>query len=232
MNEKIDELKHGLVVSCQADDDSPLNSPFILSRMAMAAELGGACGIRADKPQNIKEIKNVVSIPIIGIYKRKYKNSKVYITPTWREAKEVIESGADILALDATFRKRPGRFELKELIDKIKSYSSIPIIADVATFDQAKMAMEYGADMIATTLLGYTEETAKREVPDLNLIRKMSNTLKVTVVAEGGIRLPDEAHQAIKAGAEVVVVGTAITDITWITGKFAEKFIKPLDLHK
>lgn len=116
----LNSIKGGIIVSCQALKQEPLHSSYIMSRMAYAAMVGGAVGIRANGGEDIKRIKETVSLPVIGLVKALYDASSVYITPTLREAKEAIRAGADILAMDATDRKRPGIHDLKELKSEAK----------------------------------------------------------------------------------------------------------------
>ena len=215
----IDELFQGFIVSCQAEENSPLDESLILSGMAAAAVKGGAIGIRANMPRNIRSIKKRTGALVIGIYKKKYKNSSVYITPTFHEAKEVIDAGADMIAIDCTDRERPEE-NLETLIKKIRSYSDVPILADIATFKEAKNAYNLGVEAVATTLLSYTKKTENESAPDFNLVQELSNEMPIPVFVEGHIRSPEQAFQAIQAGAYAVVVGTAITSISWSTSQY------------
>ncbi|KLU39463.1 MAG: N-acetylmannosamine-6-phosphate 2-epimerase [Limnochordia bacterium] len=218
-----EKLAGGIVVSCQAKAGTALDDPYILSQLAKAAEDGGAVGIRASLPRNIRAIKSKVSIPVIGIYKQEYPDSPVYITPTFKEAKEVIDAGADIIAIDATLRKRPNGQDLAELVQQIRSYKDIPIMADISTFEEAKAASELGFDLVATTLLGYTEETRDRSAPDMELVQRIASEISTPLIVEGRIKSPEIAALAIASGAFAVVVGTAITDITWVTEQYVEQ---------
>jgi N-acylglucosamine-6-phosphate 2-epimerase len=219
----LEKLAGGIIVSCQANPGSPLDDPSILAQLAKAAEAGGAVGIRANLPRNIRAVKSKVQVPVIGLYKQDYPDSPVYITPTFREAKEVIEAGADILAIDATLRKRPNGETLAELVERIRSCSPIPLMADIATFAEAKAASELGFDLIATTLVGYTEETRGVQAPDMELIRRISREISTPLIVEGRVHSPETAALAVENGAFAVVVGTAITDITWVTARYAER---------
>lgn len=216
--EVIEKLEGSIIVSCQAKVGEPLDKPEVLAALAEAAEKGGAMGIRANWPRNIKKIKKRIDIPIIGIYKKEYNNSKVYITPTFKEAKEIIDIGVEILALDATRRSRPDNKNLKELVWQIRNYSSdVLLMADIATYEEAVFADDLGFDLIATTLLSYTEETKNHEAPDMNLVAKISSALDTPVIVEGKVHTAEQAASAVENGAYAVVIGTAITNIRWVT---------------
>ncbi len=221
----IEKLARGIIVSCQSKPGGPLDDACILSQLARAAELGGAVGIRANLPHNIKAIKSAVNVPVIGIYKQEYPGSSVYITPTITEAKMTIDAGADIIAIDGTLRKRPKGQELPELIQQIRNYKKIPIMADIATFEEAMKVCELGVDLIATTLLGYTEETKSLQAPDMELIQALSARLSTPVIVEGRVQSPEVARAALNHGAFAVVVGTAITDITWVTEQYVKSMV-------
>ena len=216
-------LKRGLIVSCQAREGEPTDSPVILAAMAKSALMGGAVGIRANGPENVSEIKKNLSLPIIGIYKQNHPDCEVYITPTFEAAKEVVEAGSDIIAVDATERSRPGDFKAPELIKKIRSELDIPVMADISTLEEGVKAEEWGADIIATTLAGYTDYTKSIECADLELLKRLVESVKVPVIAEGRYNTPELAAEAIRIGAYGVVVGTAITRPNWITEQFVRK---------
>lgn len=218
----LEKIRGGLIVSCQAPEDSPLRSPIFMAAMAKAAERGGAVGIRANGPEDIRAIKQVCTVPVIGIYKRREPNFEVYITPDFQSAEAVIQAGADIVALDGTQRRRPGNLDLKTLIATIKSKFNVLIMADIATVEEALTAEAYGADLVATTLSGYTKETAYRRDlgPDLELVHALCKKVRVPVIAEGRIWTPEQACEALRLGAWAVVVGTAITNPEAITARF------------
>lgn len=221
-------FERGLVVSCQASEGDPLYLPGYMARMALAAEMGGAVGIRANKPADIRDIKATVSLPVIGIYKKDYPDFDVRITPTIKEAIEIINAGTDVVALDATDRQRPEGEDLAALIRRIKSEYDIPVMADVATLKEGISACEAGADAVATTLSGYTPYTPKTEEPDLALVRDLSNLLEVPIVAEGRYWTPEQAASAIENGAYLVVIGSAITRPQMITERFHKKIKQSL----
>lgn len=212
----------GLIVSCQAEHGSPLDSPEVFAAMAAAAEEGGATAIRANLPRNIAAIRERVTIPIIGIYKKVHVGYDVYITPTFEEARAVAEAGADIIAIDATARPRPEGETLERLIDRIHRELRLPVMADIATLQEAERAAELGADLIATTLCGYTAETIDWDVPNRQLIEGIARRVAIPLLVEGRVHTPQMARQVREWGAQAVVVGTAITDITWVTRQYRE----------
>lgn len=221
VKDTLERIYGGLIVSCQARVGSPLYGPRFMAAMAVAAERGGAVGIRADGPANIRAIRRATSLPIIGIYKRYVLGSDVYITPDVTSARAVIRAGADIVAVDGTERPRPGGITLGELIRAIKNAYSVLVMADISTVEEALAAVRAGADIVATTLSGYTPATAHKRVgPDLDLVRKLVNCVQVPVIAEGRFWTPEEARQAIRLGAHAVVIGTAITNPEAITARF------------
>lgn len=216
-------INKGLIVSCQALEDEPLHSSFIMGRMAKAAVQGGAVGIRANSNQDILEIKRNVDVPIIGIVKRDYENSDIYITPTMTEIDELIEVGVDIIALDATQRLRPGNITLKEFIDKIREkYGNVLLMADCSTYDEAIYADKIGFDFIGTTLVGYTVQSKGIHIDtnDFELIRNIINSVSKPVIAEGNIDTPEKAKRVLELGCYSVVVGSIITRPKVITEKF------------
>ena len=185
-----DLLKGGLIVSCQALEDEPLHSAFIMGRMARAAKEGGACGIRANTVEDIKEIRKNVSLPIIGIVKCNYAKSPVYITPTLKEVDELMTIKPEIIALDATNRDRPDGKSLKEFFDEVKEkYPEQLFMADCSTVEEAVYADKMGFDFIGTTLVGYTDSSKedKIEANDFQIIREILKQVKHPVIAEGNI---------------------------------------------
>lgn len=200
----------GLIVSCQASGDNPLRETRLMALMARAAVLGGAVGIRANGAADIRAIRAEIASPIIGINKIG-DPARVFITPTVESALEVIEAGADAIAIDGTLRLRPGGLSLAEQIRRIKDLSEVPIMADVDSFDAGIAAREAGADAVATTLSGYTSGMVP-EHPDIELIERLSAVLDCPIVAEGHLRTRADAVAARLAGAHAVVIGTAITN--------------------
>ena len=214
MNEKVESLKGKLIVSCQALPHEPLHSSFIMGRMALAAKEGGAYGIRANTKEDIAEIQTQVDLPVIGIVKRDYEDSKVYITPTMKEINELMEVKPDIIALDATHSLRPGGRTLDEFYREIrKSYPEQLLMADCSTVEEALHADQLGFDFIGTTLVGYTDQSRdlKIESNDFEIIRQIVAKVKHRVIAEGNINTPEKAKRVIELGAFSVVVGSIIT---------------------
>lgn len=216
----IEHLRGGLIVSCQAPADSPLNDPHVISAMALTAEQQGAVGVRLNGPAHISAARSRIKIPIIGIEKVVTPNSEVYITPTFAVAEQVVRSGADLIALDATRRERPGQEKIEALIRRLREELKISVIADVATFEEGLFAADCGADIVATTLCGYTRDTAGTQLPAFELLEKLASRLDVPVICEGGIASPENCRHAFECGAFAVVVGTAITGITQLIKNF------------
>lgn len=225
MNEKIEQLKGKLIVSCQALPDEPLHSSFIMGRMALAASMGGARGIRANTKEDIKEIQSQVDLPIIGIVKRDYDDSEVYITPTMREIEELMEVKPEIIAMDATVSKRPGQKSLDEFFHEVKEkYPDQLLMADCSTVEEALHADELGFDFIGTTMVGYTKQSRgdRIEANDFEILRTIVAKAKHRVIAEGNINTPAKAKRVIELGAFSVVVGSIITRPQLITKSFVE----------
>lgn len=216
------QLKGGLIVSCQAPAGDPLRDPAMMAAMARAAELAGAVGIRANEPGDVAAIRQAVRLPIIGIFKQQTEGYPVYITPTLESARAVVEAGADIVAIDATPRRRVEGLSPQELIDAIHNELHVPVMADISTFEEGVAAAQAGADIVATTLSGYTEESNPGVLkgPDIELVRRLSTVLPVPVICEGRIHTPADLKAVFEAGAFAAVVGTAITRPQWITEQF------------
>ena len=225
-NQKISQLKGKLIVSCQALPHEPLQSSFIMGRMALAAREGGACGIRANTKEDIKEIQSQVDLPIIGIVKRDYPDCSVYITPTMKEIDELMEVRPEIIALDATGRLRPDGVTLDEFFAQAREkYPDQLWMADCSTVEEALHADSLGFDFIGTTMVGYTEESRglKIEADDFNILREIISSASHPVIAEGNIDTPQKAKRVIELGAYCVVVGSIITRPQLITRSFAQE---------
>lgn len=223
MNNLIENWRGGLIVSCQAPENSPLAKPEIIAAFAETAEQNGAVGVRIDSPQNISAVKERVKIPVLGIYKIVSDFSEVYITPTFNSAKQIAEAGADILALDATFRTRPNDENLKNIVGQIKTDLKKIVMADVATFEEGINAAEnIGFNAVITTLSGYTEETKHIIKPDFELLEKLAKRLNLPVICEGRLGSTEDVRRAFDCGAFAVVVGGAITGIDKLVTKFVQ----------
>lgn len=213
-------IKPGLIVSCQALPHEPLFGSKTMAKMAVAALEGGAVAIRANTAKDINLINKTIEgkLPIIGLVKKDYLDSEVYITATLKEVKELIKSRADIIALDATHRKRPNNESLVSLVQYIRTHSKAQIMADISTLEEALEAEKLGFEYISTTLRGYTQQTKDIVIPDVDFIKNLKSKItKAIVVAEGGIRLIDQIQAIKNAGVEHIVIGSAITRPQLIT---------------
>lgn len=230
MEDRIENLRGKLIVSCQALPHEPLHSSFIMGRMALAACQGGACGIRANTKEDIEEIRRNVDLPVIGIMKRDYEGCEVYITPTMKEVDELMEAAPEIIAVDATGRMRPGNVTLDDFFHQIKEkYPDQLLMADCSTVEEALHADALGFDFIGTTMVGYTKasEGMRIEENDFEILRKIVAGAKHRVIAEGNINTPQKARRVIELGAFSVVVGSIITRPQLITKSFAEALEAP-----
>ena len=222
---RVEQLKGKLVVSCQALPHEPLHSSYIMGKMALAAKEGGAVGIRANTKEDIKEIQSQVDLPIIGIVKRDYEGSEVYITPTMKEVDELMEVRPEISAVDATGALRPGELTLDAFFHQIKEkYPEQLLMADCSTIEEALHADELGFDFIGTTMVGYTPQSQgmKIEADDFYILRQIVEHASHPVIAEGNIDTPAKAKRVIELGAFCVVVGSVITRPQLVTRAFAQ----------
>ena len=218
----IDSIKGGIVVSCQAHEEDGLYGPENMALMAKAAELGGAVGIRADDPKHIAAIRRTVKLPIIGIYKEDVEGYETRITLNMDRVKDIVEAGSDIIALDVTNRPHPYGTTGIEMIKQIKEKYGCLVMADISTFEEGVAAAEAGADIVATTLSGYTSYSPHVEGPDFALVKRLAQTVKVPVICEGRIASPEHARRLLRMGAHAIVVGSMITRPMWITKQYAE----------
>lgn len=217
----MEQIKGGLIVSCQALAHEPLHSPYIMSRMAYAAMLGGAKGIRANSKEDIQAIKETVDLPIIGIVKRDYENCDIYITTTMKEIEELVEVGVEIIALDATERMRPDGMSLETFFKEVRArYPEQLFMADCSTYEEGVRAEQLGFDFVGTTLSGYTPYTKGRSLPDYEMMTRLVQDLNIPIIAEGGIWSPEQLKEALACGAFAAVVGTAITRPMDITKRY------------
>ncbi|MFG2099966.1 N-acetylmannosamine-6-phosphate 2-epimerase [Micromonospora echinaurantiaca] len=219
MNRLVEQLRRRLVVSCQAYPGEPMRDPDTMRRVALAVARGGAAGIRAQGLADIAAIRDAVDLPLIGLWKDG--DDDVFITPTLDHALAVARAGAHVVALDGTSRPRPDGRTLGETVAAVKERTGALVMADCSTLEEGVAAAAAGADLVGTTLAGYTAYTSKQPGPDLDLVARLATAIDVPVVAEGRIHRPEQAAQALRAGAWTVVVGTAITHPTTITGWFA-----------
>ena len=225
MERSIESVFHKLIVSCQALPEEPLHSSFIMGRMAVAAKEGGAGGIRANSVEDIREIKKNVDLPIIGIIKRDYPGCSVRITPTIREVDELMQVKPDVIAVDATCRRRPDGRKLEEFYAEIREkYPQQLLMADCSTMQEMLYADKLGFDFIGTTLVGYTEESKGCQIKknDFELIRELIKRVKHPVIGEGNINTPQKLKRVMEIGVYSVVIGSAITRPQLITKKFTD----------
>ena len=223
--ELLNKLKGGLIVSCQVQPDDPVYSMDFVLKMAQAAEWAGAAGIRANSPDQIKMIREHVNLPLIGLYKIWHEDTDVFITPTLDAARQVWDAGADIIALDCTdqitHEGKPA-WELLPLVQK--EIADALIFADVSTYEEAKRAVDLGADIVGPTLYGYTETTKHIEEPNLREFARMCRDFgdRAFMIMEGHIYTPEDAVKCLYLGADAVVVGSAITRPHLIAKRFVD----------
>ena len=223
--ERVEQIKGKLIVSCQALENEPLHSSFIMGRMARAAKEGGASGIRANTKADIVEIKKNVDLPVIGIVKKDYPDSKVYITPTMAEVDEAVDAGAEIIAVQATDDLRPNGKTLADFFTEMKKkYPKQFFMADCSTIDEARFADHLGFDFIGTTMVGYTQQSNNLKIADndFEIIREILQSVKHPVIAEGNINTPEKARRVLDIGCYSVVVGSIITRPQLITRTFVD----------
>jgi N-acylglucosamine-6-phosphate 2-epimerase len=221
VSDPLEALRGGLVVSTQAPEGSPLAATAHMVAMARAADAGGATGIRAEGTGDVRAIKDAVGLPLIGLLKRHVPGSEVYITPELSDARAVAEAGADIVAVDATLRPRPGGVSADRFLAELACELPQPVLADVDSLAAGRAARAAGAAAVATTLAGYTGGGEVPAEPDVELVAALAAELDCPVLAEGRYATPDQARAALDAGAFAVVVGTAITDPVALTRRFA-----------
>ena len=219
--ERLEALRGKLVVSAQAYPGEPMRHPQTMAQMAASAVIGGAAAIRVQGLADIQFTRSAVEVPVIGLFKDGHEG--VFITPTVHHALAVAQAGAHIVALDGTRRERPDGKSLAQTIKAVHELSGALVMADCGSLDDALAAAEAGADLVGTTLAGYTGERPKTDGPDLELLEQIATAgLECPLVAEGRIHTPAQARLALEAGAFAVVVGTAITHPATITSWFSD----------
>ncbi len=225
----INEIKNNIIVSCQALEHEPLHSSFIMSKMALAAKQGGAKGIRANSVSDIKAIKEEVDLPIIGIIKKDYDDSPVFITATMEEVDKLVEVGVEIIAMDATSQVRPDNIVLDDFFSAVKKkYPNQLFMADCSTIEEMIHASKIGFDFVAPTLVGYTSYTTgtKIEHDDFKIIRDTLECIDTPMIAEGNIDTPQKVNRVLELGCLSVVVGSIITRPQIITKRFVDALVK------
>lgn len=216
MSTLLDEMRGGLLVSCQPVTGGPLDHPSIVAAFAQAALNGGAIGLRIEGLANLAAVRSKTRVPIIGLIKSDLEDSPVRITPKIEHIRALVDKGADVVAVDATDRERP--VAITELVAAIKSAGALAM-ADCATKEEGRHAADLGFDILASTMSGYAVGP-ETDGPDLNLVRELAKTGKF-VVAEGRYHTPAQAAAAMGAGASAVVAGSAITRPEHVTSWFA-----------
>lgn len=210
------QLQRGLIVSVQAPEGSPMRQPEVIAAMAEASLNNGAVGVRLESPEHIGAVRRrCPDALIVGLWKRSFEDSPVYITPGWEEIQAVWAAGADVIALDATERHRPQGAALAELVQRACGELGAVLMADVDSVANGLRAAALGCAWVGTTLFGYTEATAASKPPAWDLLAPLRQQLPADalLICEGGIATADQATRALQAGADAVVVGTAITGV-------------------
>ncbi len=223
------EIKGKLIVSCQALEGEPLyiEDNSVMPLMARAAKQAGAAAIRTNGVRDVIGIKEETNLPIIGIIKKGYEGYEQYITVTMDEIDQLVQAGADIIAMDCTLRERVDGRSVSEFIQTIKEkYPQIILMADISNLEEGINAWKAGIDMVGTTLSGYTEYTLKLEEPDFKLIEDLAKNIDIPIIAEGRIHTPEQATKALDLGAHAVVVGGAITRPLEIATRFVDAISK------
>ncbi len=215
----LEALRGGLIVSVQAEAGSPLNSPETIALLARAAVANGAAGLRVEGLARIAAVRRATPVPVIGIVKRSYAGYEPYITASEREIAEVTAAGATVVAFDATARPRPGGRDVAAVVAAIHARGLLAM-ADCATADDVGRAAGAGAQIVATTLCGYTEQTRGTALPALDLVRACA-AVGAFAICEGGVASVADLRAAFAAGADAVVVGTAITNVDVLVRRFA-----------
>jgi N-acylglucosamine-6-phosphate 2-epimerase len=215
----LDDLRGSLIVSVQAEATSLLNVPETIALLARCAVQNGAAGVRIEGLERIRAVRAALDVPIVGLVKRADAQFAPYITPSAEDARAIAEAGAQIVAFDATMRPRKGGASVAGLISAIHTRGALAM-ADCSSLEDGRQASEAGADIVATTLAGYTAETSWLALPALDLVAGLA-ALHPFAVCEGGIANPEAARAAFEAGASAIVVGTAITNVDALVRRFA-----------
>lgn len=220
----LDALRGKLIVSVQAPSGTALDDPYVLAAMARAAQDAGAAAVRMQGIANLRAARERVSVPIIGIVKRRCAGFEPFITPTLDDARQIAAVGCEIVAFDVTRRPRPDGSSTRDVAAAIHQGGALAM-ADCAEPDDGLEATSSGVDVLATTLCGYTAGTEGVPLPALELVRAFARTGKF-VICEGGIRVPKRGRAALDAGADAIVVGNAITGLARLVGDFREALAK------
>lgn len=217
---QIDLLRQGLVVSCQAGPESPLNSPNMIAALAKSSEMGGAIGFRVDRPENVAEVRRISTLPIIGINKIHTPGFELFITPTFASAEAVVAAGANLVAIEATCLPRPNGETFKEIVEKVHKQLNVPVMADIGTLEHAIKALEDDADIIATTMATSEPYGKPENGPAIHLVRTLVKMTDRPIIVEGQVWTIEDLRACFDAGAHAVVIGSAITVPQFITERF------------
>ena len=221
MSDIIEALRGGLIGSCQAYPGEPMLHPQTMTQVAQSVVRGGAVGVRLKGLDDLRLARSVLHVPIIGLVK--VGNVGVYITPTLKDALAVAETGCEIVAIDGTRRPRPDGYSLRETITEVqRQFPGTLLMADCGSLDDGLASRDAGADLVGTTLAGYSGERQATHGPDLELVEDLSEHIDVPIIAEGRIHNASEAAQALQRGALAVTIGTAITHPESITRWFCD----------
>lgn len=223
--ELFDLLKGNVIVSCQALPGEPLyvEDKSIMYLMARAAKAAGSPAIRTSSIRDVKDIKEETKLPVIGLIKKNYEGSEVYITPTMKEVDDLVKAEADIVALDCTFSKRVNDEPINIFIKNIKEkYPNIVLMADISTYEEGINAYKCGVDIIGTTMNGYTDQSIEANISNLELVSRLAKEVPIPIIAEGKIHYPYQVKEMLDAGAFAVVVGGAITRPLEIAKRFID----------
>lgn len=225
----IDQLKDGLIVSCQAKPDDPIYLPGIIEKMAEAAIWGGASGLRLDRPENVSAVRKQTQLPIIGLWKQYDNQSPVFITPNIEAVEAILDAGADIVAIDGTDRNNAQGEKAYRLIHEVKNrHPDVLILADIRNDHDALLALNAGADFVAPTLYRFDPNAVSTEAPDFKMLTRIVHATadKGLVFMEGKIHTPEEAMESLYLGAHAVVVGSTITRPHLTTKRFTQKLTR------
>ena len=217
------KIRGQMIVSCQAVPGEALyvEEQSIMYLMARAAKLAGSPAIRTSSIRDVIAIKEETGLPVIGLIKITYPGYESYITPTMKEVDELVEAGADVVALDCTMRRRGDGTTINEFLHAVRErYPDQLLMADVSTYEEGVNAWKCGVDMVGTTMSGYTDYSPKLDGPDYDLMRRLASDLQIPVIGEGKIHTPEQAVEALKTGVWAIVVGGAITRPAEIAGRF------------
>ena len=209
------DLENQLIVSCQPVKGSAMDRPEIVAAYAQSIVDGGAAALRIEGLANLSAVRKTTAVPIIGLVKRDLADCEIRITPYAQDVRELVDAGADIIAFDATRRPRPEA--VADLIETTRS-AGATCMADCSSVEDGRDAHRMGADLLATTMSGYTGEAVPCN-PDLDLVRSLRQVTRY-VIAEGRYQTPAQAGEAIRAGAYAVVIGSAITRPEFVTDWF------------